>query len=492
MSEEPTKRRGNPQMAKGAPSLNPSGKPKTAPGSDGVVTIGGFLGSSEKKPSLIGPNKWVTQDNMVANIAAVASAVRIWLDLLGSMKWTLKENPAGGVDARRCAELVHDGLIARRMTKPWRSVVRKQGMKKFRGFAMHAKGTVRDSQGRIVFSELAHRPPWSITKWFRPDETVPWTGVEQQTRLGQIYNIDRGDLFYSVEDAIADSFEGLGLFRHLADVADIFATYRRLQGIGFESDINGTPIARVPLSELVQQAINVAKIPATDTAKISAYVANATKEIRDLIENRTVTPDRSLTLDSLPYFGTDIDGSKRPSQVYKWAIETVRAQITAIPELRAALGDLNREILRVMCAEWLAMGDSEGARSVHGDKTKMFALVVNACADDITDDANRDLVWWLVARNGYDPERCAPTLQHEPLHMEAAIEAARMLAELAKAKLKPDDEAIAILRERCDLPAPPEPTDEEIEASRRVAPAPSDKENGEEVPEPTDDDKGKK
>lgn len=472
-------------MQKGKPSLNPLGraaKPATtlrkAPGSDGVVSYSGYLQTSEKNPLLIGPNKWVTQDNVVANTAAVAAAVHVTLALIGSVRWSLRENPAGGADAKRCAELVHDGLLARRMTKPWRAVVRKQALKKLRGFALHAKGTVRDNQGRIVFSELAHRPQWTIERWLKPDETAPWVAVVQRTNSGKTFQIDRRDLFYSVDDSLPDSPDGLGLLRHLVDIAEMFKRFRQLQATAFDEDVNGIPVARAPLAKLYAEA----KAQNLSDEDATAHVNAQTQFLRDLISNRVVEYGRSLTLDSIPYFSEEVTSSKRPSAVYEWSVDTIKSMIGSIPELRMALGDLNREMLRVLCAEWMAMGDSEGARAVHADKTQMYCAVWNSVLDDIADDGDRDLVWWLVARNGYDPVTCAPTLVHEPIQMRSAVEAAQVLELIAKAKLKPDDEAIAILRERVDLPAPPAPTEEEIKASRRVPPDPAvaDEEDDEE------------
>lgn len=439
------------------PSPNPAGRggklaAGKAPGSDGVIAHGGFLLDAERHADLVGSNRWVKYDNLSSNCAAVASALHVWLTLAGSVKWQAQENAAGGKDAATCAELVHDGLLAARMTKPWRNVVKRQAMKKFRGFALHAKGITRDGQGRVVFSELGHRPQWTVYRWLKPIETEPWIGIEQQTRMGARYPIARSDLFYSAEDALTDSPDGIGLFRHIVEAERIFARYRQLQGIAFDTDINGVPLGRAPLSAIY----DAAKKRGDSDADAAAAVRSATLVIQDFIENRVVKSNRSLLLDSIPVFSVDTDGSQRPSSIYQWSVDTIKSLIGSIPELRAALGDLNREILRVMSAEWMAMGDSEGARSVHGDKTQMFCAVINALLDDLADDATRDLSWWLTAMNGYDPNTCAPTLVHEPVRMKSALDAAQMLKVLSEAALHPDDEAIAILRSREDLPPPPD------------------------------------
>lgn len=471
-------------MVKGAPSVNPLGAAVTkrkAPGSDGVVALGGWLYQHEKNTKLSGASRWITYDNLHANIAIVAAAIQAWLTLGGSVKWKAQENPRGGADAARCAELVQEGLIDARMTKPWRAVVKRQLMKKFRGFALHAKGTRRDDQGRIVFAELAHRPQWTVERWDKPTETDPWTGIVQRTKLGKEMPIDRGDLFYSVEDGFTDSPDGIGLFRHMVETEKIYTRYRQLHGIGVDEDVNGIPLGRAPLSELARQAVEFGGVDKDDAAGIASYVNARTASMRDLMQNRVVGYGRSLLLDSLPYFTTETDGSSRPSGMYQFNYETIKSTIGAIPELRASLDDLNREFARVMCAEWLLMGDSEGARSVHDGKIDMFAAVINATLDDIADDATRDLSWWLTARNGYDPDKCAPTLTHEPVRTQSAMAAAEMLATLAKAGLMPDDEAINALRQREDLPPAPD-VDPEDKLAPRGKPAPLEDDD------PVDDD----
>lgn len=447
---------------KGGPSPNPAGRGskrsmlRKAPGSDGVIAPSGYLFSGERHPDLSGSSKWARYDNLIANIATVATAMRVWLDLAGSVKWIVQEKTGGGADAKRCAELVHDGLIAAHMPKPWRSVVKRQAMKKFRGFALHAKGTKRNRDGAVIIAELAHRPQWTIERWIKPTETDPWTGVIQRTRMGATFTIDRRDLFYSVEDALTDAPDGVGLLRHLVEVERVFTRYRQLQGIAFDTDINGVPLGRAPLSKLAELAVTEGGISKDDPDAIAAWVRARVSPISELIEHRVVVPNRSLLLDSLPYYSVEPDGSQRPSGIYEWSVDTIKSIIGSIPELRQAINDLNREMARLMCAEWLLMGDGEGARAVHTDKTAMFGAVINACLDDIADDATRDLARWIVAANGYDPEICTPTLVHEPVPTQSVREAAETLALLAKANLLPTDEAIDVLRERMDLPPAPE------------------------------------
>lgn len=476
-------------MKKGAPSVNPSGKAtklRVAPGSDGVISYGGWLVEGERNPKLRGSTKWVEQDNVLANMASVAAAVRVWLDLAGSVRWTARENPRGGADAKRCAELVQEGLIDARMPKPWRRCVLKQVLSEMRGFALHAKGTRRDSMGRVVYAELAHRPQFTVEKWIKPDETKPWTAIEQRTRSGKTYPISRSDLWYSVDDRFGDSPDGVGLFRHLQRIGEIFERYRQLHGIAADTDVNGIPIGRAPIGKLWQQAsrpVSEGGGGLTDTAEIAAWVAARTSMLRDLLENRVVTPNRSLLLDSLPYFATDVDGSARPSNVFEWGVDTMKAVISSFPELRATLDDCNLDALRLLCCEHMYMGDGEGSRAVHTDKTENLARRLNGVLDFIADDGDRDLVWDLVVKNGYDPEKCAPKLEHSEIGAKDMKAIAEAFANFAKAKFSATDPINDWFRQHLDAPLLPDE-----EKQKQAAGSKEDVDEDKEVPDPGEGD----
>jgi hypothetical protein len=496
-------------MQQGAPSVNATGragiataisaavtaalegaakaKLRAAPGSDGVISYGGWLVDGEKNPKLRGATKWVEQDNLIANMASVAAAVRVWLDLAGSVKWTARENPRGGTDAKRCAELAQEGLIGARMPKPWRRCVLKQVLAEMRGFAFHSKGTRRDSQGRVVYTELRHLPQWTIEKWLKPDEMKPWQGVEQRTRSGRVIPIDRGDLWYSVDDRFGDSPDGVGLFRHLIRIGEIFERYRQLHGIAADTDVNGIPVGRAPIGKLWQQAMRPVSEGGgglTETSEIAAWVASRVQPLSDLLENRVVKPNRSLLLDSLPYFATDTDGSARPSNVFEWSIDTMKAVISSFPELRATLDDCNLDALRLLCCEWMYMGDGEGARAVHVDKTDGLARRLNGVLDFVGDDGDRDLVWPLVAQNGYDPETCAPTLEHSPIGAKDMKAIAEAFASFAKAKFSATDPINDWFRNLLDAPLLPDD-----EKQKQEAGAKEDPDEDKEVPDPGEGDK---
>ncbi len=431
-------------------SPGPATKPS---GGDGVPAPGGFLFSGERDYKLVGVEKWKTYDNMTLNVAIIASAINVWTQLAGSAKWTAQPNPRGGKDAQRAADIVTEGLIEAQMSKPWRAVVRRQVMKKFRGFAMHEAVIRRRPDGMIVMGDLQHRPQWSIQRWDKPDEQTPWRAVEQWSRFGDKFLIPRERLLYSVEDTLSDSPDGVGLLRMLAEPVRILELYQKWEGIGFQTDLRGMPIARAPLRKLKDDAVSAgAKTP----DEIKAYIQAQVQFLTDFLNGKNKTPEQGITLDSEPYRSTD--AARTPSSIYEWAFDIVKGASSSMPEVGTAIGRIVRDTARIMCAEWLLLGgeDSGGAYSMHEDKTAMFGLVVNSSLEDVADDATRDVAARLTALNGMDPELCTPRLVPEPVASGSVKEACQSLQLLGQAGLHPEDKAVNVLRGRMRLPDAPE------------------------------------
>lgn len=476
---------------KGGPSPNARGrgarKLAAASGSDGIYAPSGYFygNNGEKSRSLQGQQRWVTYDNLLMLLPGVAAAVRAWLLWSSSVRWRAAENPNGGVHATACAELVQQGLLDARMASPWRTGVVPSQLHGAanKGFALHAKGTRRDRKGRIVYSDLGHRPQHTIEKWLKADETKSWTGVEQRGPSGKLYPLDRDELFYSASRDLTDSPEGVGLFRHIVDSERFRTRFRQLLAVAFDTDVNGILVGRGPLAKLARIATTPLAdggggIDPEDTAAVQAFVDRYTSSMNDLLENHIVTPNRSLFLDSQTHVAQKADKSEVPTLVYEWSIETIKSTIGSLPELRQEIRELDREALRLWFAEWLMMGGDTGTQAMHTDKTSMMGFAIDGWLDRITVDADRDLVWPLVAKNGYDPEECAPTLHREAV-MQDALKAAQMLKALHDAALSDDDEAPDVIRGWSELPPRPK-----VKPGTTPAPKGKPKPTNEDLPDP--------
>lgn len=435
----------------GKPKVPPATKPA---GSDGVHAPSGYLVGNERHSSLIGPQKWVTQDNTVLNCITVAGAIRVRNALSYSAKWTVEPNKRGGKMAERMADIVREGVIEARLERPWRAVVRKAVFgSTFRGFSLYEPIVRRRTDGAIILADLQHRPQWTIDRWDKPDEQSTWRGVTQRTRSGKSYYLPRERLLYSVNDGIGDGPDGIGLLRHLAEHARRVERYEQLEGWGFETDLRGIPYGGAPLSELQRQAEKAGK---TDPNEILAYVNAQTKFFRDLLEKHIKNPELSVLLDSDVY--RTEDEARTPSGARMWTFDVVRGDGGGQADVRAAINSVNREMLRVMSAEWMFMGDGEGARAVHEDKTAMFGLNLNGDLEDFGDCATRDVARRLTLLNGGDPDTDCPSIKPQPIPVQTIEAACRSILLLAQAgaPLRPGDPVVNILRERGQLPPEPE------------------------------------
>jgi hypothetical protein len=442
--------------------------PVTKPaGSDGVWAPSGYLFSGERKAALSGDQKWLTFDNTISNCITVAAAVRVWTKLHATAEWTVEPNPMGGSDAEKCADLVQEGLIDALMSRPFNRIVAKAGFgSTFKGFAMFEQIMRRRSDGMIITADLQHRPQWSIQRWDIANEQSPWMGVEQRTKSGQTYYIPRERLLYVVEDDITDSPDGVGVLRHVIEHARRVERYEQLEGWQNETDLRGMPLGFAPLEELRANAI-AAGISPTDTAGITNYVKAQTKWLSDLLEKHIKTPEISAMIDSAVYKDKGQDAA--PSANKKWGFEIVKGQATGQAEVRAAINAINREIMRVMASEWLLMGDSEGARSVHEDKTKMYGMVLNGSLANIGSAVTMGPARRIVALNGYDIDTCTPIVKPLPIPLESIESACRALQLLAQAgdPIRPDDDAPDVIRQRMQLPPRPGLTPEMMGAIPR-------------------------
>lgn len=464
--------------------ITPSKNPQKLAGTDGVVVLGGKIYDGERNPRLSGSNKWLTYDNNLQGILPIVAACRAFNTFLRSANWTAEPNPLGGAQAEKMADIATEGLLDAPLAKPWSAVVGKTGTgAAFKGHSLHEwSGSKRKTPGAPWwFTNIEERPQHTIDQWLKPDEREPWIGVVQRTSLGGVYPIARSKLFHVSDDAISNSPEGTGYLRHLFEAADAYKRLHQLERHGFETNLAGMPLVRVPLTKLMNEART---LYGDDVTKITAYIEAQCEFVDKFIEGHIASPSRGLRLDSQPYLS--LDDKATPSAIYQWALEVVKHTGMNFAELRTALKDLGKEILRVIGFEWLAMGDSEGARSVHDGKTAISALSVNSWLKQIGYYATAQLAYPMTALNGFDPETCTPRLRPSPIPLESVQEVCDSLEALTKAgaPLPPDWEGWNVVLAREELP----PIDLEKAAEEAMLPRGEPEPGAKSTKKPSDDD----
>lgn len=450
------------RFIKGAPSPNPEGrriaKAKSASGFDGVCVYSGTLPSGEGSSDLIGSNKWRTFAKMYER-PPVAIWARLRSALFSGVTWSAVENEAGGKDAAKGLEVVEQGLLNARLSKPWASIAAKgiNGAAAF-GFSIHAAALGRRKDGLVVFTDIAHRPQHTIDKWFRErdgDDATPFASVEQRLVNGKAVDISLDDCLYVVNDngTLSDAPDGVGMLRLIAERVRKLGVYEPLEGSELASSLGGIPITRAPIQEMkAQLRTKVGKDP-DGVSKIAAAIAEKLRPLQEFVAKRFKDPSKLawFQLDSATYEGSDpntITGIK------KWDIEIIKAEMQGLPEIRKIITDLDLDIARMLGVEhvFIGGGDTSGTYGAHESKISALGATMNAEMGIFAYIAGQQLCRRVVRANGIDPDTATPTLVPSPIMRTDVIKAVQAIAQLGLAGLPPNHPAKKAVFEGVDLP----------------------------------------
>lgn len=417
-------------------------------GAAGFAVFGGRVISREKSTALAGTQRWVTYSDMAANTSIIASGIRYFLNIIASAKWTVSGATDKGQD-KQVAEFVED--VLNDMVTPLRRVLRRSASYRFYGFGIQewqAKRRLKDQ--KIGLQDIESRPQRTIDRW-EIDEKGNIKGVWQVSpQTSEYLYLPRNKVLYIVEDSLTDSPEGLGLFRHLYEPYARLQKYLLLEGRGFERDLRGIPIGRVPY-QAIRAAIKSGTLSEADGKKL-------VQDIENFVSIQSKSEDTSIVLDSAPYV-VENDSGKSISGVMQYGLELLNGQAPDFAAVASGIGRLNFEMARIIGVEHLMIGGetASGNRSLAEDKSRNFYLVCNGALDDIVDGINFDIIPRICDLNGI-PEEQQPRLAHSDVSFRAISEITASLQSMAAAGaiLQPNDPAINQVRELLGLDdAPP-------------------------------------
>lgn len=422
-------------------------------GKGGVAVFAGRVMSREKGPAVTGSQRWITYNEMLANTSIVAAGVRYFLNIVAAAKWNVQpadpEEPDDG-DSHLVADFIEDVLHG--MDTPWRKVARRASSYRFMGFGIQEWTAKRDPDGMISLADIQPRPQHTIDRW-EVDPVGQVKGVWQlPPQSGEYIFIPRPKTLYLVDDTLTDSPEGMGLYRHLVEPYMRLNKYLLLEGQGFERDLRGIPIGRVPY-----QAIKAA---VANGAFTEAEGSKLTEAIESFVKMQTKSEDTSIVLDSAPYT-VQTETGRSISGVMQYGLELLQGQSPDFAANAAAVERINMEMARILGAEHLMLGSGAGSanRALAEDKSRNFYQTVNGTLDDIADQTNKDLIARICDLNGIK-EELRPKLTHSDISFRAVSEITASLRDMATAGavLKPDDPAINDVRDMLGIKRPPEPT----------------------------------
>jgi hypothetical protein len=411
--------------------------PKSTLGVGGQIITGGFLQSNESDARLQGRRKYSTFSDMLTNTSIVAAGTRYYLNLVTKARWKL-ETADDKPETKKYAELTES--VMNDMLTPWHQAIRRAAMYRFYGFSIQEWTAKKRDDGNMGFMDCAARPQNTIWQWFTDQNGRMQSVVQWSPANGLFIGMPRNKLVYVVDDTLANTPEGWGLFRHCVEPAFRLQQYRQLEGWGFEADLHGTPVGHAPFATLNAMVTEGVLSPDDRAALL--------KPVTDFITGHLKGPTLGLLLDSEMYRA--VDEAQTVSTSPKWKMDVLRTGLGGtIQESGKAIDRLNHEIARILGCEHLLMGGNDrGSYALSKDKTANFYLQVDSAIQEISACFTRDWLQVLWALNGW-PQDMIPKFKPETLKFSDVDQIASALRDMATAGavIAPDDPCVNDVRD---------------------------------------------
>lgn len=410
----------------------PSVDPMAEIGVGGTQVFGGFLEEHEQDATLRGVAKYKVYSDCLANVAVIGAGVRLLLNLVANAEWKVQPSDDESEESIEMAEKVDKMLHG--MDTPWHRIVRRLAMYRHYGFAIAEWIARRNEDGDIVMADIQPRAQITIERWLLDEHSKVLGVVQVDPQTGKNIPIPREKLIYVIDDALNDSPEGMGLFRHIVDSCRRLRRLLQLEGFGYESDLRGIPVGRAPLLELDTMVKG---------KKISQQTADKLLEgMEQFMRNHVKNPSLGVLLDSTPYKQTG--ENRTPSQILQWDIGLLDGGSYSLAEVAEAIIRIQREIARVLGVEHLLLGENASAsRSISDNKTQSFGLIVDGTLKEIREQVKADILKPLWELNGWDP-KLMPDLKTETQAFRSIGELTAAIRDLSAAGVQVDrqDEAV--------------------------------------------------
>lgn len=402
-------------------------RPMESYGSPAVEIYGGRVYSGERSAYLRSHSaRWEEYLTMIHNTPIIAAGMRYFSDLLAGAAWQFVAADRDGNNefANRL-----EGMLTEGMATEWPHVIARIGLARFFGFSVQEWIMGRTNEGAYTMADIEIRPGQSLPEWevlLGPVAKMPKTGrvlgVYQESTSFQRVFLPRSKLVYFVDDLYSGSPTGTGLLRQMVEAARRLERYEQLEGWGFELDLRGVPIVRLPRMEMRERVQKgMLKKEQVDAVE---------EELKDFQRNHIRGPELGLLLDSQTYRGTDDAGVVSNQRM--WDLELLTGDAVSYTENAAAIERLNREMARIMGVEQMMLGDKGGSWALAKDKTHAFTLQVNAVLQSIKQVVDRDLVDKIWQWNGW-PADVRPRVVVSTVQDENVVEKAQVLRDLAVA-----------------------------------------------------------
>ncbi|MEE8597804.1 MAG: hypothetical protein V3T09_08360 [bacterium] len=407
-------------------------------GTPGIVLFNGEVEYNELNPELNNRNsRYRLYSDTLANVSIVSAGVRFFINLVSKANWIF--NPSEDDRDGKFAKLAEEMLTVDPIT-PWHRIVRRAAMYRMYGFSIQEWVAKRRDDGVITFLDVMSRPQSTIEKW-DIDKNGFIKGILQESPDDySLKYIPRPKVLYLVDDALNDTPEGLGLFRHFVEPSNSLRRYIQIEGLGFELSVSGIPVAGMPIAEIQEQVSN---------GQITEGEAHELIEpFKQFMDSRSRNERTGMFFDSQPYKSEDGSISSKD----KWFLKLIQGSGAGSNELASAIKRFNHDIAMILGVDQLLLGaDGGGSLALSRDKTDSFLLMVDSVLKELSEAVKSDLIDTIWEINNFNDD-LKPKIEIESLQQGDPEKASIVLKNLAVAALENEDAAIDSLRERVGVP----------------------------------------
>ncbi len=426
--------------------------PRAELGDSGTQMLHGII-TEEYLSNLQGIRGIRVFDEMRKSDGTVRAAILVTTLPIRRAQWFVNPAIADDEQAKEIASFVEHALFDW-LDISWDDVLRQALlMVPFGVMAFEKVYGTHDHEGKtyVTLEKLAPRLPKSIQQWELPDRTF---GIQQVRQDGVMANIPGSKLLIFVNEREGDNWWGTSMLRAAYKHWYYKNSFYKIDAVAFERQGIGVPKITMPLGYTEsdeRKAITAAQNLRANESAFLILPPEYTAEFMDMGSNTTRDPATSIS-------------------------------------------HHNREIVKSVLAQFLELGSTNvGSRSLSEDHSDLFLKSIEAIANTIISEINKNLIPELVDMN-FDDVEAYPKLDFSGISRTDMKALADSYSTLVTAKgITPNEEDEQYLRSTLGLPARKQediedPSAEDQEDGKDIETTPDNTEAGDkEVDNATED-----
>ncbi len=377
----------------------------------------------------------------------IAAVIKIVENMASKVVWAFEPSTAKGASKRKakqwadfCTSCMRDmqiswtQLITQMVSSIWTGFYYGEIVYKKRdGEKTDQRTTSQYNDGLYGWRKFVNIGAQNVFQWAFTDDQKDLTGIWQQTREAvPVAFIPIQKALHIAISSEVDNPEGRSALR------PAWTSYRNLknllniEGIGYEKDVGGFPMATVPATALSANAT-------ADERAMVAEIQKSLAQIRRGARSYVVFPSSVDELGQNSGYSLSFIGSSTGS---------------ANSAINIAIMRYYKQIALAMLADFLYLGsDKAGSYALSSDKSSMFLENIRGFFDKVADEFNRQAVASLMRLNGV-PSSLWPQLTYTGLDAPDIEKIGAYIDHLVRAGINVSDEETSLwLRSLAGLPA---------------------------------------